>query len=102
MLTQVGETFPGRVSASLLKAVGLTELVTHSCDEYEKMAVDLAANPAKLAAMKSKLQNNRLSFPLFNTELFTKHIEASYQAMYRRHRSGLPPEHIDQSDLTPA
>jgi protein O-GlcNAc transferase len=95
VLTQVGETFAGRVSASLLKAVGLNELAVHSRDEYEKMAIELAADPIRLATIKNKLQNNRLLFPLFDTPLFTRHIEASYEAMYRRYRSGLPPEHID-------
>jgi hypothetical protein len=38
--------------------------------------------------------NNRLTTPLFNTELFTKDIEAAYSAMYKRYHADLPPDHI--------
>jgi protein O-GlcNAc transferase len=94
VLTRLGETFAGRVAASLLNAVGLPELITPSLEAYEKTAIDLAREPARLVAIKQALANNRLSKPLFNTELFTSHIEAAYSAMYQRHQSGLAPDHI--------
>jgi hypothetical protein len=40
------------------------------------------------------LNDNRLTTALFNTKLFTQHIEAAYTAMYERCRAGLPPDHI--------
>jgi hypothetical protein len=49
--------------------------------------------PDKLAAIKRKLEDNRL-IPCAIPRLFTKHIEAAYTAMFERHRDGLPPEHI--------
>jgi predicted O-linked N-acetylglucosamine transferase (SPINDLY family) len=94
IVTCLGSAFAGRVAASLLNAVGLPELVTASLDEYEVLAIELATNPGKLAIIKSKLAYNRLTTPLFDTKLFTKHIEAAYLAMYERHRTGLQPEHI--------
>jgi predicted O-linked N-acetylglucosamine transferase (SPINDLY family) len=94
VLTCLGETFPGRVAASLLNAIGLPELVTTSSEIYEQKAIDLAREPARLQAIRQKLAGNRLSAPLFNTELFTRHIEAAYTAMVERHRSGLAPDHI--------
>ncbi len=94
VLTQIGRTFAGRVAASLLNALGLTELVTHSPDEYERTAIDLATNPARLALIKDKLARNRLGAPLFNTKTFTRHIEAAYAAMHARFQAGLPPDHI--------
>jgi protein O-GlcNAc transferase len=94
VLTRLGETFAGRVAASLLNAVGLPELVTATSEIYEQTAIDLAREPAKLKAIKQKLTDNRLSTPLFNTELFTRHVEAAYTAMVRRHQSGLAPDHI--------
>jgi protein O-GlcNAc transferase len=51
-------------------------------------------NPEKLAAIKHTLLQNRLTKPLFNTQLFTRHIEQSYVAMHERYQAGLPPEHI--------
>jgi predicted O-linked N-acetylglucosamine transferase (SPINDLY family) len=94
VLTCLGETFAGRVAASLLNAVGLPELITTTPEAYEQMAIDLATHPKKTATIKAKLADNRLTTPLFDTKLFTKHIEAAYTAMYERHRAGLSPDHI--------
>ena len=58
------------------------------------MAVDFATHPEKLTAIKDKLAEHRLTTPLFDTKLFTKHIEAAYIAMYERHQAGLAPDHI--------
>ena len=58
------------------------------------MAIDLATHPEKLAAIKHKLAEHRLTMPLFDTQLFTKHIEAAYIMMYERHQAGLPPDHL--------
>src|SRR5882672_1851392 len=49
----------------------------------------------KLADLRKRLAHNRLVMPLFNTRVFTRHIEAAYEAMYQRCQSGLRPEHID-------
>jgi predicted O-linked N-acetylglucosamine transferase (SPINDLY family) len=94
VLTRIGETFAGRVAASLLHAIGLPELITSTPQAYEALAIELATNPEKLAAIKRKLANNRLATPLFDTQLFTKHIEAAYAAMYERYQAGLAPDHI--------
>ena len=94
VLTQIGESFAGRVAASLLNAIGLHELIATTTRQYEEIAIELAINPEKLAAIKTKLANNRLSTPLFDTQLFTRHIENAYEAMYERHRMRMPPDHI--------
>ena len=94
VLTCIGEAFAGRVAASLLNAIGLPELITTTPQEYEALAIELASHPAKLADIKRKLANNRLTTPLFDTRLFTKHIEAAYTAMYERYQADLPPDHI--------
>ena len=94
VLTQIGETFAGRVAASLLTAIGMPELITSTTQGYEALAIELATSPDKLAAIKQKLASNRLKTPLFDTELFTQHIEAAYTAMYQRYQADLPPDHI--------
>ena len=94
VLTQVGETFAGRVAASLLNAIGLAELSTSTSQTYEDLAIELALSSEKLAHIKQKLADNRLTTPLFDTRLFTRHIEAAYTAMYERYQAGLPPDHI--------
>jgi protein O-GlcNAc transferase len=94
VLTQKGSTFAGRVAASLLKAIDLPELIAHSPEEYETLAIELARNQEKLQSTREKLARNRLTTPLFDTPLYTKHLEAAYQAMYHRYQAGLPPDHI--------
>jgi predicted O-linked N-acetylglucosamine transferase (SPINDLY family) len=92
VLTQIGKTFPGRVAASLLTAVGLPELITHTPEEYEALAIDLAQHPEKLQQIKQKLAENRLVKPLFDTSVFTQHLEKAYKTMYERHLKGLGPD----------
>ena len=94
VLTCIGETFAGRVAASLLTAIGLPELIVLTPQEYETLAIELATNEAKLENIKRKLGKNRLTTPLFDTQLFTRHIEAAYAAMYERYQSDLTPDHI--------
>jgi predicted O-linked N-acetylglucosamine transferase (SPINDLY family) len=94
VLTRIGNTFPGRVAASLLKAIQLPELIAQTDEEYEALAIELASNPARLIHIKDKLARNRLAAPLFDTRLFAKHIEMAYTAMYERSQAGLPADHI--------
>ena len=91
VLTCVGETFPARVAASLLQAIRLPELITHSLAEYEELAVRLANRPPELTTVREKLWHNRLRTPLFDTERFARHLERAYQLMWKRHAQGLPP-----------
>jgi predicted O-linked N-acetylglucosamine transferase (SPINDLY family) len=94
VITQIGESFAGRVAASLLNAIGLPELVTPSREAYESLAIELANDPARLCALKAKLAANLLATPLFDTAAYTRHIEAAYQAMAERYRAGGAPDHI--------
>ncbi len=94
VLTHVGETFAGRVAASLLRAIDLFELIAPTRQDYIEMAVELAASPGKLAAVKAKVAKNRFSSPLFDTSRYTRHIEAAYILMHERHQAGLAPENI--------
>ncbi|WP_076859947.1 tetratricopeptide repeat protein [Bradyrhizobium mercantei] len=92
VLTQAGEALAGRVAASLLNAVGLPELITHNSKAYEDLAIEIARQPETLKAIKTKLAQNRLTAPLFDTKRFTRQIEAAYIAMYQRGQAGLAPE----------
>jgi protein O-GlcNAc transferase len=92
VVTVPGRSFAARVAASLLNAVGLPELVTGSLEEYERLALELAGAPERLAALRAKLQQNRRTAPLFDTPAFTRHIEAAYQRMWELHMAGKGPE----------
>jgi predicted O-linked N-acetylglucosamine transferase (SPINDLY family) len=94
VLTLIGNSFAGRVAASLLTAVGLPELITSSRQEYEAVAIELATHPTKLIEIKQRLKENIFVKPLFNTPLVTSQVEEIYLKMYERYRQGLPPENI--------
>jgi predicted O-linked N-acetylglucosamine transferase (SPINDLY family) len=91
VLTCLGRSFQGRVAASILNAVGLPELVTHSLAEYEAKALALARNPLELATLKAKLARTRHTRPLFDVSRYTRHLEAAYRRMWEQHVSGDPP-----------
>ena len=92
VVTCPGTTFPARVAASLLEAIGLPELVTHSLGEYEALARALATDPARLGGITAKLARNRDSEPMFDTARFTRYLESAYTTMWERQQAGLPPE----------
>lgn len=94
VLTQLGETLAGRVAGSLLTAIGLPELITHSSNDYEELAVDLATSPLKLIEIKEKLLLNKLSAPLFDAVLFTRGIEDAFIKIYQRYQMGSPPQNL--------
>jgi protein O-GlcNAc transferase len=98
VLTMAGPTFASRVSASLLKACGLYELITHTVSDYEELALSLAASPGRLAEVRDRLMASRTECPLFDTALFAKRLEAGLHAMWARHRQGMAPDHIRVTD----
>lgn len=95
LLTCSGNSFAGRVASSLLRAVGLHEMITSTLNEYESVALNLATHPERLVQVKAKLARNRDVYPLFNTAEFTKHIEAAYVTMWERWQRGQSPLGFD-------
>jgi protein O-GlcNAc transferase len=92
LLTATGTTFTGRVATSLLHAIGVPELATGSLEEYEALAITLAREPDRLAALSAKIAAHRRTNPLFDTARFCRGIEAAYSEMHARACRGEPPE----------
>src|SRR5262249_2545953 len=88
VLACMGKSFAARVAGSLLTAAGLPELITHSLQEYEAMAIALATDRKRLGDIRAKLEANRDSCALFDTDRFRRHIEAAYTLMWERHQRG--------------
>jgi predicted O-linked N-acetylglucosamine transferase (SPINDLY family) len=80
------------VAASLLEAIGLPELITHTLEEYAARAMELASDPEQLGDLRVRLARNRGNHPLFDTQRFCRHLETAYTVMWGRHRAGLRPE----------
>jgi predicted O-linked N-acetylglucosamine transferase (SPINDLY family) len=102
VLTCIGNSFPGRVGASMLLALDLPELVTPNLTEYEAQALALASNPRRLAAIKAKLKRARDTKPLFDTARYTRHLETAFTKMWERAQRGEPPENFSVANETPA
>ena len=92
VLTRLGQAFAGRVAGSLVRAVGLPELVTESIADYEALAIAFGRDPERMAALKAKLAAAIPNAPLFDTLRFTRHLEDAFRIMVERHGAGLPPE----------
>ena len=95
VVTKTGKGFAARVAASLLNAIDLPELVTENKKDYESLILELAHNREKLKEIKDKLIINRMSKPLFDSEMYTKHLENGYQQIYQNFIDGNKPKTIN-------
>jgi predicted O-linked N-acetylglucosamine transferase (SPINDLY family) len=100
VVTCRGDAFAGRVGASLLRALEMPELIATSLEEYEKLAVDLALDSERLAAIRAKLTQKRESAPLFDTKSFTRNLESAFATMWERTQAGLPPASFSVEDAS--
>jgi protein O-GlcNAc transferase len=95
VITLPGRTFQARVSASLLRSIGLPELIAPDLDGYKAMALELAQNPARLLALKAKLAENRQRTPLFDTGRFARNLEQGFRGMWQTYCAGRNPASFD-------
>ena len=94
VLTRQGDTFASRVASSLLKAIGLSELITKTVDEYESLACSLAENPEMLRDIKLKLEANKSTTPLFNTREVAANLESLFLKAHQRYITEQSIDHI--------
>jgi predicted O-linked N-acetylglucosamine transferase (SPINDLY family) len=94
VVTCAGEGFGARVAASLLRAIGLPELICDSLDDYEELAVRLACHEDERHRLRQRLAANRSGAPLFDTARYTHDIERAFTSMHARRRAGLPPDNL--------
>jgi len=91
IVTWPGRSFAARVCASLVRAAGVPELACESADAYVALAVDLARNPERLAAIKAKLAAGRDTCTLFDTPALVRGLEDLYRQMWNDYKSGNLP-----------
>lgn len=90
-----GDRFANRISTSMLRAVGLEDLVCPDLAAYEDRAVELATHPERLAALRARLRTSRETRPLFDLDRFARHLEAALEGMWARHLRAEPPAGFD-------
>jgi predicted O-linked N-acetylglucosamine transferase (SPINDLY family) len=98
VLTVAGDHFANRVSASVLTAAGLPELIAGSLEEYEQRAVALASNPEEVRHYRGRLAASRTTSPLWDPVRLARRLERAYQQMGEIHQAGKGPEAFEVTD----
>ncbi|MES2495336.1 MAG: tetratricopeptide repeat protein [Pseudomonadota bacterium] len=98
VLTLAGQGFAARVAASLLTAAGSPEMITTTVVQYERLALDLATAPGRLAVIKRKTVVNRKTSALFDTRRFTLALEEAYAQIATTYRTDGPRNDIYVQD----
>jgi tetratricopeptide (TPR) repeat protein len=62
-----------------------------SLEDYEVLALDLARDLLRLAAIRARLARNRTTHPLFDTDRLRRNIESAFATMVERSRGGNRP-----------
>jgi protein O-GlcNAc transferase len=96
VLTCEGQGFASRVASSLLRTVGLPQLITGSIAQYEDTATALAADAARLRQLRATLAQARSTAALFDTARYARNLESAYEQIHDRHHSGAAPAHINE------
>jgi protein O-GlcNAc transferase len=101
VITVLGERVPGRLAASFLTTLGLTDLIANDADEYLEIAVRLAADRARLVRERETLRERLLASPIANADLYTRAVEATYRALWQRWCAKELAGSASPGDLTP-
>jgi protein O-GlcNAc transferase len=84
VVTLRGDRHAGRVGASLLTGIGLSDLVADSKEAYVETAVTLAGDPARLNELRHSLRPRMAASPLCDAPAFARKIEHAYRTMWQR------------------
>jgi predicted O-linked N-acetylglucosamine transferase (SPINDLY family) len=91
VLTRAGTTFPSRVAGSLLRSIGLPELVTDTLADYRSLALEVARDGDRLADIRRRLEIGRTHSGLFDGAAFARKLEQAYSTMWEIHAAGEAP-----------
>lgn len=88
-----GRVHAARVGVSLLTAVGVSEWIAASQEQYVQIAAELAGDAARLAQRRASLRARMAASTLCDGKTFARKLEAAYRAMWQgwcaaRQRSG--------------
>ena len=83
-VTLLGQRYAGRMVASVLRTVGLPELVAETPQQYRAIACALADDEGRRAVLRTGLRRQLLASPLCDGVAFTRGLEAAYRDLWRR------------------
>ncbi len=84
VVTLAGSRHAGRLSASVLTALGLQELIAADRRQYVEIARRLAGDLDRLSELRSGLRGRMAGSPLCEGPGFTRKLEAAYRELWRR------------------
>jgi len=94
IVTKIGRQFSSRVAASLLTAIDLPELITHTNLEYENLISKIVCDSSYLLSLRAKLEQNKLTTSLFDTNSYTRNFEIALEKVWKTYMSGKPNHDI--------
>lgn len=94
LLTCPGNYYPNRGAASMLTALDLPELIAKNSADYRDKVLYFYNNRGELQKIREKIQQRRLTYPLFDTKRFVRNLEKAYLKMWEIYENGLPPQEI--------
>ena len=101
VVTVAGTHFPGRVAASILQAIGAPDLIAGSLAEYRAIALRLATDDEARRAVRARIEANRRSWPLFDTERYVRNLETGYEQVWQHFLAGEKPRALRIVDIKP-
>ena len=87
LVTMSGKSMVSRVAGSLLKNIGMEELITYTLTEYKEKILYLSKNEEELKKVKNKIIENRLKKPLFRTNDFVRDLENKYEELFNNFKN---------------
>lgn len=88
VLTRRGHDFASRIAETMVRAIGLDDMVCADLAAYQARAVALARDPADLARIKVRLAANRATHALFDVNRFARYLGAAFERMWEVYKSG--------------
>ena len=99
VVTKLGSQFAARVCASVLSAMEVPELITHSIAQYEALISDLIEDPDRLDSFKVKIAQKRDESKLFDIKRYTTNFELALSRTVELFAQNRKPEDIVVADL---
>ena len=88
-LTLSGNVHASRVGESILSRVGLDSFVSHSKQDYIKLAKLKSESLDELRGLRGSLRDSMINSPLCDQQGFAKQMESAYQYMWEKYQQSL-------------
>ena len=99
IITISGKSYANNVCSSLLRSIGMGELITENLNEYKDKAIYLGKNPNKLLNIKKKIKKNNMRKSLFDSKTYTKDLEKAFNQIYKAKKNKLQNEDLRVNHL---